>query len=74
MRETGVRPSSSMDFGSKSLSVEETQSTYRLSTPTLENAMRQRKPYKGLIGSLQQTGCMHALDLYCQGFICNGHV
>ncbi|KAK9943183.1 hypothetical protein M0R45_008801 [Rubus argutus] len=27
----------------------------------------QRKPYKGLIRSLQQTGCMHVLDFYCQG-------
>ncbi|XP_019058626.1 PREDICTED: serine/threonine-protein kinase ATM isoform X2 [Tarenaya hassleriana] len=30
----------------------------------------QRKPYKGLIRSLQQTGCMHVLDLYCQGLTC----
>lgn len=27
----------------------------------------QRQPFKGLIKSLQQTGCMHVLDLYCQG-------
>lgn len=29
--------------------------------------MRRRKPYKGLIRSLQQIGCAHVLDLYCQG-------
>ena len=27
----------------------------------------QRQPFKGLIRSLQQTGCMHVLDLYCRG-------
>ncbi|CAB4280796.1 unnamed protein product [Prunus armeniaca] len=56
-----------VDFGSRNLSLEETQPTDHLSNPTLENVMRQRKPYKGLIRSLQQTGCMHVLDLYCQG-------
>ncbi|XP_034214636.1 serine/threonine-protein kinase ATM isoform X5 [Prunus dulcis] len=56
-----------VDFGSRNLSLEETQPTGHLSNSTLENAMRQRKPYKGLIRSLQQTGCMHVLDLYCQG-------
>lgn len=56
-----------VDFGSRNLSLEETQPTDHLSNPTLENAMKQRKPYKGLIRSLQQTGCMHVLDLYCQG-------
>ncbi|KAM1451845.1 hypothetical protein ACFX2I_038908 [Malus domestica] len=56
-----------VDFGSRNLSMEETQPTDCLSNPILENAMRQRKPYKGLIRSLQQTGCMHVLDLYCQG-------
>ncbi|KAL5723782.1 non-specific serine/threonine protein kinase [Ranunculus cassubicifolius] len=29
--------------------------------------MGYRKSYKGLIRSLQQTGCTHVLDLYCQG-------
>ncbi|CAN8254904.1 unnamed protein product [Cochlearia groenlandica] len=27
----------------------------------------QRQPFKGLIRSLQQTGCTHVLDLYCRG-------
>ncbi|KAF9625359.1 hypothetical protein IFM89_022141 [Coptis chinensis] len=29
--------------------------------------MRHWKSYKGLMRSLQQTGCTHLLDLYCQG-------
>ncbi|KAK1388254.1 hypothetical protein POM88_016432 [Heracleum sosnowskyi] len=33
----------------------------------LQDEMRIRKPYKGLIRSLQQLGCTHVLDLYSQG-------
>lgn len=55
-----------MDFGSRNLSLEQTQPD-RLSNSTLDDPMGQRKPYKGLIRSLQQTGCMHVLDFYCQG-------
>ncbi|XP_075107785.1 serine/threonine-protein kinase ATM isoform X5 [Nicotiana tabacum] len=29
--------------------------------------MIEKKPYKGLIRSLQQIGCTHLLDVYCQG-------
>ncbi|KAK7317181.1 hypothetical protein RJT34_01188 [Clitoria ternatea] len=29
--------------------------------------MRQSRPYKGLIRSLQQIGCTHVLDMYCRG-------
>lgn len=29
--------------------------------------MTEKKPYKGLIRSLQQIGCTHLLDVYCQG-------
>ncbi|KAJ8771786.1 hypothetical protein K2173_026963 [Erythroxylum novogranatense] len=32
-----------------------------------ESETLQQKPYKGLIRSLQQIGCTHVLDLYCQG-------
>ncbi|KAK1369721.1 hypothetical protein POM88_035813 [Heracleum sosnowskyi] len=32
-----------------------------------EDEMSIRKPYKGLIRSLQQLGCTHVLDLYSQG-------
>ncbi|KAI8543044.1 hypothetical protein RHMOL_Rhmol08G0188500 [Rhododendron molle] len=41
--------------------------TMSLSFSNTEDEMRQRKPYKGLIRSLQQMGCTHMLDLYCQG-------
>lgn len=54
-----------MDYGSRSSPMQEAPP--RLSISTLEEQMRQRKPYKGLIRSLQQIGCMHVLDLYCQG-------
>ncbi|KAK1363096.1 serine/threonine-protein kinase ATM, partial [Heracleum sosnowskyi] len=37
------------------------------SFPLTEDEMRIRKPYKGLIRSLQQLGCTHVLDLYSQG-------
>ncbi|CAN0900398.1 Serine/threonine-protein kinase ATM [Linum grandiflorum] len=33
----------------------------------VHDEMNQRKPYKGLMRSLQQMGCTHVLDLYCQG-------
>ncbi|GER56830.1 serine/threonine-protein kinase ATM [Striga asiatica] len=32
-----------------------------------EHGINQKKPYKGLIRSLQQVGCTHVLDVYCQG-------
>ncbi|KAK1369693.1 hypothetical protein POM88_035785 [Heracleum sosnowskyi] len=37
------------------------------SFPLTEDEMGIRKPYKGLIRSLQQLGCTHMLDLYSQG-------
>ncbi|KAK1369709.1 hypothetical protein POM88_035801 [Heracleum sosnowskyi] len=37
------------------------------SFPLTEDEMTIRKPYKGLIRSLQQLGCTHVLDLYSQG-------
>lgn len=37
------------------------------SISTNVDRIRQSKPYKGLIRSLQQIGCTHVLDLYCQG-------
>lgn len=55
-----------MYFGSRNLSLEQTQID-NISNSTLDDLMKQRKPYKGLIRSLQQTGCMHVLDFYCQG-------
>ncbi|GAV63786.1 PI3_PI4_kinase domain-containing protein/FAT domain-containing protein/FATC domain-containing protein, partial [Cephalotus follicularis] len=57
-----------MDGGSRALSLQHVQPTCDLSPATLEDVMmRQRKPYKGLIRSLQQIGCTHLLDLYFQG-------
>lgn len=36
-------------------------------------AVKLRNPYKGVIRSLQQIGCSHILDLYCQGLAsCRG--
>lgn len=32
-----------------------------------DDEISQRKAYKGLVRSLQQIGCTHVLDLYCQG-------
>lgn len=56
-----------MDRSSRYLSLEHTQPTYPLAVLRLEDEMAQRRPYKGLIRSLQRIGCMHVLDLYCQG-------
>ncbi|PPS01510.1 hypothetical protein GOBAR_AA19162 [Gossypium barbadense] len=55
-----------MDGSSRTLSLTETQS---LSQPHLSTSDDEAKwkPYKGLIRSLQQIGCRHMLDLYCQG-------
>ncbi|XVF09293.1 hypothetical protein REPUB_Repub07fG0080200 [Reevesia pubescens] len=51
---------------SRNLSLAKTQSLSHSSLSTLEDENK-RKPYKGLIRSLQQIGCRHVLDLYCQG-------
>ncbi|KAL6997149.1 non-specific serine,threonine protein kinase [Sarracenia purpurea var. burkii] len=56
-----------IDSSSKKRFPECSPSTASLSFSNLEDEMRQRKPYKGLIRSLQQMGCTHVLDLYCQG-------
>lgn len=56
-----------MDGGSSTLSAGHTQLGTHLSLSASEEEMRQRKPYKGLIRSLQQIGCTHVLDSYCQG-------
>lgn len=43
------------------------QTNSQPSTSSQNDVMRLGKPYKGLIRSLQQIGCTHVLDLYCQG-------
>ncbi|KAH9776171.1 serine/threonine-protein kinase ATM [Citrus sinensis] len=55
-----------MDGNSGALSPHGLPSVH-LSPSTSENEMMQRKPYKGLMRSLQQVGCMHVLDMYCKG-------
>ncbi|XP_022767135.1 serine/threonine-protein kinase ATM isoform X5 [Durio zibethinus] len=55
-----------VDGSSRTLSLAEIQSLSHSSLSTLEDETN-RKPYKGLIRSLQQIGCRHVLDLYCQG-------
>ncbi|KAL8457793.1 hypothetical protein ACS0TY_035608 [Phlomoides rotata] len=37
------------------------------SSSRTEHHMMQKKPYKGLIRSLQKIGCSHVMDVYCQG-------
>lgn len=56
-----------MEGSSRHKSHERSQPAMSLSFFNSEDDMRQRKPYKGLIRSLQQMGCTHMLDLYCQG-------
>ncbi|GAY47387.1 hypothetical protein CUMW_104190 [Citrus unshiu] len=51
-----------MDGNSGALSPHGLPSVH-LSPSTSENEMMQRKPYKGLMRSLQQVGCMHVLDI-----------
>lgn len=56
-----------IDGDSRTFSVEHTQPAAHLPLSVSKEEMRQRKPYKGLVRSLQQIGCSHVLDLYCQG-------
>ncbi|KAK3004627.1 hypothetical protein RJ639_019504 [Escallonia herrerae] len=64
-----ARSEAEMHMGScsKKISPENSQQVVHLPFCTPEEELRQRKPYKGLIRSLQQIGCTHVLDLYCQG-------
>ncbi|KAB2013879.1 hypothetical protein ES319_D09G187000v1 [Gossypium barbadense] len=55
-----------MDGSSRTLSLTETQSFSQPHLSTSDDEAKW-KPYKGLIRSLQQIGCRHMLDLYCQG-------
>lgn len=59
--------SRSEDGSFLSLPPDHTQAAYPSSIFTKVDQIRQWKPYKGLIRSLQQIGCTHLLDLYCQG-------
>lgn len=53
------------DYNFKNSLLERTPPTDNLVVSALQD--RLRRPYKGLIRSLQQIGCMHVLDLYCHG-------
>lgn len=53
--------------GSTYSSVENSQQAEHASFSRTEHGMMQKKPYKGLIRSLQKIGCSHVLDVYCQG-------
>ncbi|KAL0315150.1 UNVERIFIED_CONTAM: Serine/threonine-protein kinase ATM [Sesamum calycinum] len=53
--------------GSTSSSSENTQQAEHADFSKTEHDQIQKKPYKGLIRSLQQIGCTHVLDVYCQG-------
>ncbi|KAK7281904.1 hypothetical protein RIF29_10269 [Crotalaria pallida] len=55
------------DGSSRSLSLEKTGAANPSSFASDVDEMRQTRPYKGLIRSLQQIGCTHLLDMYCQG-------
>ena len=58
-----------VDELSRNLSPQHSQPKGQLSSSKLEGEMRHKKPYKGLIRSLQQIGCSHVLDLYYQGLV-----
>ncbi|KDP31097.1 hypothetical protein JCGZ_11473 [Jatropha curcas] len=53
--------------GSGTLLAEHNQPAACLVLSASKDEIKQRKPYKGLIRSLQQIGCTHVLDLYCLG-------
>ncbi|GAB2269841.1 hypothetical protein Dimus_004759 [Dionaea muscipula] len=50
-------------------SLEDSRPLVRSSFCENEDNRKHRRPYKGLIRSLQQIGCSHILDLYCQGLV-----
>lgn len=55
------------DGCSKSMSLKQTGAANPSSFASEVDEMRQSRPYKGLIRSLQQIGCTHVLDMYCHG-------
>lgn len=60
-----VRSEASIEMGNNSSRDQSLSS----SSSKPEDEMKQRKPHKGLIKSLQQIGCTHMLDMYCQGLM-----
>nr|XP_027123123.1 serine/threonine-protein kinase ATM isoform X2 [Coffea arabica] len=51
----------------KSLSSDESQPVVPALLSKSKDQIMQKRPFKGLIRSLQQIGCTHVLDVYCQG-------
>ncbi|KAK1427643.1 hypothetical protein QVD17_16334 [Tagetes erecta] len=66
-----VRSEASIERGNSSEYVlpESFHSSLPSSSSKSEDEMRQRKPHKGVIKSLQQLGCTHVLDMYSQGLM-----
>ncbi|XP_010243049.1 PREDICTED: serine/threonine-protein kinase ATM isoform X1 [Nelumbo nucifera] len=60
-------PGMQMTGVSNNFSLKHSQATHLLPFTNTIDEVRQRKPYKGLMRSLQLIGCTHVLDLYCQG-------
>lgn len=52
---------------SRNLSSEDSQPVDPAQFSKSEDENMRRRPFKGLIRSLQQIGCTHVLDVYCQG-------
>ncbi|KAJ1384473.1 PIK-related kinase [Sesbania bispinosa] len=61
------------DGNSRSLSLEQTGVPNSSSFALEVDEIKQSRPYKGLIRSLQQIGCTHVLDMYCQGLTSRKH-
>ncbi|XP_052731781.1 serine/threonine-protein kinase ATM isoform X2 [Vigna angularis] len=55
------------DGSSRGLALKQTGSEHPSSFASKTDGMRQSRPYKGLIRSLQQIACAHLLDMYCRG-------
>ncbi|KAL9265361.1 Serine/threonine-protein kinase ATM-like protein [Drosera capensis] len=49
--------------------VEDSTTSGPSSFSEIEDDRKHKKPFKGLIKSLQQIGCSHILDLYCHGLV-----
>lgn len=55
------------DKCSRTVLAETLPSTAHPSSSTFDSVTRLGKPYKGIVRSLQKTGCSHVLDLYFHG-------
>ncbi|KAI3914770.1 hypothetical protein MKW98_002006 [Papaver atlanticum] len=60
-------PAGQLEGSQRNLLQEHSHGSHQLPFPKSEADIHQKKSYKGLMRSLQQTGCTHLLELYCQG-------